>query len=117
MVFQLTAAVVFLSGVPYLDQSTTLFLGGWIMLAPVLSIILAGSGMLLMYRELSAFAKVKDAFYELQSDITSITHKGKRKNSFRRYLLSYIGCLLICAILSAIVTSCVWLPALQAKGG
>jgi hypothetical protein len=115
MIFRLTAAVVFLSGVPYFDRQTTLLVGPWILLAPGLSLALAFCGLFLMYRELSGYEKVKTEFFEIQSAIfPRISHS--KTHRFKRYLLSYVSCLFLCSVASALVSFYVWLPVLQAKG-
>jgi hypothetical protein len=110
MIFQLTAAVVFLSSVPYLDQSATQILGPWIMLAPALSVALAGAGVLVMHRELNAFSQVKTAFRSLQATMSLIKHPEKSR--FKAYVLSYVYCLVVCATGSFFVSWFIWLPQL-----
>ena len=113
VLFQLTAAVAFLASVPYLSTTAALFLGKWILLGPILSVILGGSGVLLLHRELAAFAKIKLAYRSLQSELAMIVHDTERKSRFSAYVLTYAYSVVFCAIANAGVSWLVWLPALE----
>nr|WP_315185782.1 hypothetical protein [uncultured Albidiferax sp.] len=116
VLFQLTAAVVFLASVPYLSTTAALFLGKWILLGPLLSVILGGSGVLLLHRELDAFAKVKLAYRSLQSELAMIVHDTARKSRFSAYVLAYAYSLVVCAVVNAGVSWLIWLPAVALTG-
>lgn len=115
VVFRVTAAVSVLGSVPYIDKTVATALGPWILLAPILALVLALAGALVMHRELSVFAKIKAAFRAAQSSLTSVAYTGR--SHFTLYLLVYMYFLFACAAANIYVCFKIWLPAAQGISG
>ena len=110
--FQLTAAVAFLAGVPYLSRETAGTLGIWALLPALLAVAVAIFGLLVMTRELAAFATVKSKYRELQSHLTNITHPPK--SLFTYYITIYLVGLILASGINCVAILRVWLPPAKA---
>jgi phosphate/sulfate permease len=114
MLFHVTAAVSVLSSVPYMNRTVAAVLGSWILLSPILALVLALAGALVMHRELSAFSKIKAAFRAVQSRVSSVSYNERSR--FTIYLLVYMYSLSACAAANIYVASKIWLPVVRVAG-
>lgn len=114
MLFRVTATVSVLGSVPYMNKTVTAVLGSWILLSPILALVLALAGALVMHRELAAFAKIKAAFRAVQSRLSSVAYNERSR--FTLYLLVYMYSLSGSAAANIYVASKIWLPAIRAAG-
>ncbi len=110
VVFQLTAAVVFLSAIPYIDRECARALQWRILLAPLLAALLAGFSAAVMCRELSLLSKLRLEHRRLQEKHTEIRHRSRGKSHFRKLVMIYLAGLLTLSMLNLFVAWLVWLP-------
>ncbi len=108
VVFQLTAAVVFLSAIPYLDPENSRALQWRILLAPALGVVLAAFGIFVMCRELSALSKIRIKHRLLQKEHLGMPFKPRSWFSF--LVTVYLICLGIASAGNMWIAGSKWLP-------
>ena len=95
LIFQITAAAVVLSVVPYLaPEPIVRYIGRGVLIAPALASILVLFSMAVVYNELILLGKIRTAHRRLQKNLFGIRHKIPRKNNQkvdRGVLLSLFG--------------------------
>jgi hypothetical protein len=130
VVFQITAALVVLSVIPYTEKEVVLVLGRRVIAMPLLALGLIVFSFLIMWRELALFTKIKKAYRDLQERLNIVTHKQenswfrcfvlsyllnivthKQENSwFRCFVLSYLFCLFVLGLANLYFVWFKWIP-------
>jgi hypothetical protein len=110
VIFQLTAAIVILSVIPYINRDIVQVLKWGILSAPVLSIALIIFGFFLVNNELDLFHKIKDEYRERQTKLfPKITHEHGGV-SVRQMVRFYFISILVLSLVNLFVVLCVWIP-------
>ncbi len=108
IVFQLTAAVVLLSIVPYIRPEIAKVLGPKILLSNLIAIVLSIVGFFTMWSELKLFKKIKKKHRKLQEETTEIKHSNK--SFFEPLIIFYLSVLITLVALNAYIVWKCWLP-------
>jgi len=113
LVFQITAAVVLISIVPYIQKDVAATLHWAIVALPVLGILLACLGVLRLNRELVLLRKVTLKHRELhQENYPGLSYEPE-KDLFKRDVLAYMMSLVVLGVVNVAVVAAVWLPTLR----
>ena len=107
-IFKLTGSAVGLGLVPYLDTTLQKGLGYWLLSPPLLAIALIGFGMLRFRHELRLLDQVKSVHRERQRALYAQQYQWQieLQSTFDRHVWSYLGILLVLAIVNAIIAYC-----------
>jgi hypothetical protein len=109
VVFQITAALVVLSVIPYTEKEVVLVLGRGIIAMPLLALALIVFSFLIMWRELALFTKIKKAYRDLQERLNIVTHK-QEDSWFTRFVLIYLFCLFGLGLANLYFVWFKWIP-------
>lgn len=110
VIFQLTAAIVILSVIPYVNRDVVQVLKWGILSAPLLSIALIIFGFFLMQNELDLFHKIKDEYRKRQSELFPKIKHEDGGISFRYLVTFYFISILALSLINLFVISLVWIP-------
>jgi hypothetical protein len=109
LIFQITAAVVIVSIIPYIKVDIARRLGYWIVSLPALGIVLSLFSMLRLNRELAILDGVREKHRELQESLYGIPYK-KEGSAFSRDVKLYLGSLVLLGVADIIAIAYVWIP-------
>jgi hypothetical protein len=112
LVFQITAAVVIISIIPYIKVDIATSLRYWIVSLPALGTVLTLFSMCRLRRELHILGKITRRHRELQRDLQGIEHVESH-STFSRDVQLYFGVLTIVGAINIIVIVLVWIPHFQ----
>lgn len=112
LIFQITAAVVIISIIPYIKVDIARSLKYWMVSLPALGIVLTLFSMRRLRRELQILDKIRRRHRELQRDLQGIEHEESH-STFSRDVELYFGVLAIVGAINIIVIVLVWIPHLQ----
>ena len=112
LIFQITAAIVILSIVPYTDTDIAKSLGYWIVSLPALGIVLAVFSLLRMSKELKVLDSIKNKHRVLQQGLFNIDYKNST-STFSRDVKIYLLGLLLLSIIDIVAIIFVWIPKLK----
>jgi hypothetical protein len=140
--FTFTTAIVLISIIPYLQEDVARLLEEWIIIAPILAVVLAGFGLLVMLNELYIFSKIKNKYRRQQNlifiglhDIDKQDHDNKDRfkwftqsrfvkwltqskfnwftqSRFNKFVTAYFVSLLVLSIFNVCIVAWVWIPRL-----
>jgi hypothetical protein len=109
LVFQITAGVVAISVVPYLEENIADELGRWILVLPSIGVALALFGWLRLRREQAILDQVRKRHHELHPRLYG-GEAGSDGGSFKLHTDLYLLALVILGLLNVGVIVLVWLP-------
>jgi hypothetical protein len=114
--FRFTTAIVLISITPYLQQDIARLLGPWILIAPLLAFLLASFVLLVMRNELALFGRIKEAYRRQQNRLLpkDLEHPINEKSTFKLFVMTYFGCLVLLSIVNGFIVWRVWIPNLCA---
>ena len=113
LIFQITAAVVIVSIVPYTNEKIAKSLGYLIVSLPTLGVILTLFSTLRVKKELKLWKTIRDKHMELQQNLGILEYTGSEKSTFRRDVLIYLSILAFLSVINIFAIVFVWIPALN----
>jgi hypothetical protein len=109
LVFQITAGVVAISVVPYLEKDIANELGRWILVLPSIGVALAFFGWLRLRKEQAILDEVRKRHRELHPTLYGVEAESDGR-SFKLHTDLYLLTLVIVGLLNVGVIVRVWLP-------
>jgi hypothetical protein len=97
LIFQITAAVVALSVIPFTKDEITTSLGYWIVALPALGFALTLFSLRRMSHELDLLDKIRQRHRELQADLHGIVYEARR-STFSRDVKLYLCALALISV-------------------
>lgn len=111
--FTFTTAITLISIIPYIRPEIARLLQNWILIAPLLALLLAGFGLLVMLNELILFGKIKLEYREQQNKLLGKKlHELKNWSWFSLFVTVYFVALLLLSILNCYIVLQIWIPRL-----
>ena len=110
LIFQITAAVVIVSVVPYTDETIARKLGYWTVLLPSLGIALALFSIRRIYKELALWKTIRDRHISLQNSLGILDNSEGPISTFRRDVLIYLYMLVFIGLINCAIIIFVWIP-------
>ena len=112
LIFQLTAAVVAVSVIPFTNDEIAKSLRYWIVALPALGFALILFSLPRMRNELDLLDMIRQRHRELQTDLHNINHK-KRHSTFSRDVKLYLIALALVSVIDILAIVFVWIPGLE----
>jgi hypothetical protein len=112
LIFQITAAVVAVSVIPFTNTEVARSLRYWIVALPSLGLALILFSMPRMSSELDLLDKIRQRHRELQADLHGITYQ-KRRSTFSWHVKLYLGALALISVVDILAILFIWVPGLK----
>ena len=112
LIFQITAAVVAVSIIPFTNVEIATSLRYWIVTLPALGFALTLFSLPRMSNELDLLDKLRRRHRELQTDLQGIIHE-ERRSTFSRDVKLYLGALALISVIDILAIVLVWIPSLK----
>lgn len=112
LIFQITAAVVAVSVIPFTNNEIASSLRYWIVALPALGFALTIFSMPRMSSELDLLDKIRQRHRELQADLQGIIYQ-KRRSTFGWHVKLYLGALALISVVDILAIVFVWIPSLE----
>ena len=110
VIFQLTAAIVILSVIPYVSKDVAQVLKWGILSLPLLSLALTVLGFFLIRNELDLFYGIKNDFRDRQGELFPNIKHESGADVFRGLVTFYFISLLVLTLINFFLILLVWIP-------
>lgn len=130
--FTFTTAITLISIIPYMQENVACLLANWIIIAPILALILAGFGLLVMRNELNIFSIIKKEYrrqqnlrfhnlLEIGCEDQDKKDRGKwlkdkfkwcAQDKFKCFVMAYFVSLVVLSIINIRIVGFIWIPRL-----
>jgi hypothetical protein len=112
LIFQITAAVVAVSIIPFTNVEIATSLRYWIVALPALGFALILFSLPRMNNELDLLDKIRRRHRELQRDLQGLIYE-ERRSTFSRDVKLYLGALALISVIDILAIVLVWIPSLK----